>query len=249
MAPRNNGQDQFDDEDLEGLDLEGQDEGEADVDEDDGEADEGQGEGRQARQEDDLLDDRKPTRGERRFQALTEAARAAEERAARAERQVQEFLQNQRQQQQQTDPRLEQERLALMTPEERIEYRFQQSEERHRRETAAMEARMADQADQTRYQARAANNPIYAKYADEVETAHQDLRSKGQFVAREAILKFKLGEKMLERALTAAPKQRKQGKQNIERQRTRPVSGRQDVAADRRRQGDTPASRLDGVSI
>lgn len=251
MAPRDLEDD--DETDFEGLDLESEDDGEEDGQEDEGDADQGEGdEARQGRQEDGEGDrqPRRESRASKRIQALTESARTAEERATRAERQVQEFLDNQRRMNTAPDPRAEQERLALMTPDERIAYQFDQMRNEFRNERLASEARIADQNDRTAYSAKAATNAIYRKYEGEVERLHQDLRSKGQNVAREAILKFRLGEKMLEKASIAAPKQRRQGKENIQRQNTKPGNrARQDVQQDRQRRGDTPASRLDGVSI
>ena len=257
MAPRTNAEqiDETEEEDFEGLDVEG-DELETDVDEEDeGQADDDQGQvGRKAGEGqevggDVLARETRPSRGSARIQALSAAAKEANERAARAERQVQEFLANQRQQQERVDPRAEAERMALMTPEERIEYRFNQSQEQHQRELQNLRATMADNADKTQYAARAASNTVYRKYENEVEQAHQALKLQGQYVSREAILKFKLGERVLQRAETAAPKQRKRAQENIRRQQTKPGQTRQDVQADRRRGGDSPASRLENVQI
>lgn len=245
---------ELNDDEILGQDFEDESEGEEDgADEGESETDQGeQGrlEGRDRQEEnEDVLARETPrqSRASRRIQALTDTARQAEERAQRAERRVQEFMDEQRARQEREDPAREQERLALMTPEERMEYRFNQAEQRHQRERAEDRARQANVADQTNYRMRAATNAIYRKYEDEVEKTHQDLRSQGQHVAREAILKFMLGAKMLERAERDAPKQRQRGKENIRRQTTKPVGGRQDVQAERRRTGSTPAERLEGV--
>lgn len=252
--PKNLALDQADDEEenLEGLDLDGDDVDEEDGQEDEGEADEDQGQGRRQENEDGEVLDRqqaRQSRGNARIQALIAANKEATERAKRAEESVQQFLQNQRQQQERPDPKAEAERYALMTPEERIEHNFNKSQELHRREMQELRATMADQADRTQYATKAASSPVYRKYENEVELAHQNLKAQGQYVSREAILKFKLGEKVLERQLKAAPKQRRQAQENIRRQQTRPGQTRQDVQVDRRRGGDTPASRLDGVQI
>lgn len=254
MGTKNAGSEQINDEeeDFEGIDLDGDDVDEEDGQEDEGEADEDQGQERRQKDEDGEVLARqqaRQTRGNARIQALINANKEANERAKRAEELVQQHLARQQQQQDRPDPRAEQERLALMTPEERIEYRFTQSQEQHQRELRQIQANMADQMDRTQYATKAASSPVYRKYENEVELAHQNLKSQGQYVSREAILKFKLGEKVLERQLKAAPKQRQRAQENIRRQQTRPGQTRQDVQVDRRRSGDTPASRLDGVQI
>jgi hypothetical protein len=194
--------------------------------------------------------DKQPSRQTRRVQELrrvaqeqTERAQEQTERAARFERELAEERARRAQPQfQQESPEQEQARLALMTTEERIEYRLNKAEQRHQREMNVTRFQAADMADRAAYESKAAYEPRFKKYASEVETLLRQERQAGRDFPRETILSFVLGQKVLqgERSREAAAKA---GKDRIKAQTTRADSGRSDRAAPRERTGQGDSIR------
>lgn len=189
-----------------------------------------------------------PSRGEARLQKLANEAKAAKEEAARARRETEELRRQQWQASQTVTEQQERERLALMTPEERAEYRIEKmqrelavSRQQDRIQTAAL-------LDKTAYDAKATINPTYAKFKDEVEARFQDQLAKGQPVEREVILKFLLGERALNGAVNSG-KAAKAAKSRVEAQKVSSGSGKGDAASQRGKAGDSPEKRLAGVII
>jgi hypothetical protein len=176
------------------------------------------------------------TRGENRFQRLsTEARRAAaeakeaRETAAQARRELEEFRAQQQRQAQLPDPRLEAERIAAMSPDERAQYYISQERERSQREMGQLRFEMADQADRTRFDALKASNPIAARLAPKVEEYLASERRAGRNYDRSVIMTFLAGQEALAKVGKAATTQRAQGAQRIAQQRTRPGNGASDV--------------------
>jgi len=186
---------------------------------------------------------RPSSRGERRIGALAERAKLLQEdndrlrRAQQAPREV--------------DPRIEAERLALMTTEERTQYRLDQSERRHIQREQAFEFRMADMADKSTFAAKAATDPIYKKYETKVETELQRLRGMGQNVGREALMKYFIGEAALTARSSGNNRQeRRAAASRVRKAQASPAGARSDTASgDRRGSNDTVAKRLEGVNI
>lgn len=142
------------------------------------------------------------------------------------------------------------ERFALMTPEERSEARLEEAMAVSNRTLAQTQFQTQDMADKMAYQLQAASHPVYARYANEVETRLAAMRAQGQNVSREALLKYIVGEKAMERSVSpAAKKAAKAAKGRVEQQRARPSNGRGDRPATRAKPGSTPRERLDGVAI
>ena len=75
-----------------------------------------------------------------------------------------------------------------------------------RREMQQQQFAQTDLLDKTTFQQRALQNPMVAKYADRVEQTLQEMRSKGQTAPRESILKFLVGEEVLNKAPAAVAK-------------------------------------------
>lgn len=193
---------------------------------------------------------RQLSRAERRIQALNEANRAQQERADRLEREMQELRRGVTQQPQQgMTPQQERDMLDAMTPDERSEYRLNKALGEVREQNARTQFQMQDQADKAIFDAKAANDPRYKRYAGEVETRLQQLRQQGQNVAREALLYYVIGEKVVKRNEADVSKQRKRGQENIARQRAPAANSRGDVGATRSRSGNSPASRLENIEI
>jgi hypothetical protein len=195
-------------------------------------------------------DDQRPvSRGSARVQRAIEERNALREELAAIRREREADRQNQAAQQQQWTEQQWAERWAVMTPEEKIEYVAQQGEQRIRglQSEMGMQARLMK--DQMGYEARASVNPVYAKYQEEVERIHHDYAQRGQFIAREGILKQLLGERALASATGATRKAQKQGQKKIEAQTTRPTSSKGDAASTRGKSGDSAEKRLAGVEI
>ena len=198
---------------------------------------------------DDAEPEPQPSRRDRRLEELRQQARSAQERADRIERDLaQERADRQRSQAQRTEAE-ERDALALMTPEERMDYRLRKSEER----TAAMVAQAnfhaQDAADKASFNSMAAGNKAVARHAEEVETRLQALRTQGGNIPREQMLRWVLGDKQLAQAGKVRQQAEDQGKRRIAAQTTRPGSGKGDQAGGRQRQQPTAEERLADVTF
>lgn len=179
-------------------------------------------------------------------------ARAQEERAhrERLDRELMELRAAQQAQQQRADPDREAERLALMTPDERADYKLNNALNQIRRENALTSFKNEDQSDKARFEAKAVTDKVYAKYADRVEQERlKYMREQNTVIPREELLKWIVGQDVLQNRGRLAAKQGKQGKQNIQRQQAPLANGRGNAQANRRGAADSPAKRLEGVLI
>lgn len=155
-----------------------------------------------------------------------ELQKAREEIAAeRARREMVERLTQQRTQE--PDPREEEARLAEMHPDERAAYQLARSHKSLEHKIELMKFENADRADKMAFEAKAAANPVYAKYAKQVEERVMQLYRTGQVLPREVVLTYLVGESVMankgkskEQAATA--------KKNVETQRAAPVAAKGD---------------------
>lgn len=187
--------------------------------------------------------------GRKSFGDIRREAREAREDAAKLRREMEELKTATQQRQSAPDPELERQRLELMTPEERLEYKLNRANEANQRQIQMMQFQMADQMDRTNYRAVARSNPVYAKYEGEVEAKRQELLRKNTAVDRETILKYIIGEKMLASGGKGGDKQRRAAQDRVNRQRVPAANGKGDVASDRRSGGRTLENRLEGVEL
>lgn len=188
------------------------------------------------------------TRGQNRFQTLSNENKQLKERLDRQERERQEERRQQWQQNQARTEAEERERLALMTPDERADYRISQMERRTNETLRQSQLQTNIHLDRNAYEAKAAVNPVYARYRDEVEAKFQEHLARGAPVEREVILKYLLGEK----ALNGAGKSRdaaRRGRARVERERVPPAGGKGDASSQRGRVGSTAEERLKDVLI
>jgi hypothetical protein len=172
---------------------------------------------------------RQPSRGEKRFQTLASETKAARAEAAELRRKLEEV------ERRQTapapiDPRIEAERLAMMTPEERMDYRLEQAERRHQQQLAQIQFQTLDQMDRSEFQAQIANNPKLARWADEVEAELAKLRAQGQNVKRSVMASYIIGQKVLKQDPKATAKQKAAGQARIAAQKTSPGSSKGDAS-------------------
>ena len=182
-----------------------------------------------------------------RYQRLANENREYKERLDRLEREREnERQQWQRQQQQLTDAQ-ERDRMALMTPEERAEYRIAQHQQATNAQLNQFRMQTSMQLDKSAYDAKAAINPVYRRMAQAVEDKFQHQMRIGQPTDRETILYYLLGQQAANGA--ANPRPRQQARRRVENQRVAPSSGKSDQA--RRSEGKLSSAeeRLKDVLI
>lgn len=193
-------------------------------------------------------------RQSRASKAVVEAKRIAREAAAEAaalKREIAE-LRQQRQAPQGESREQEEARLSLMSVEERVDYKLAKATKEHERQMAMVQLQSADLADKAAYEAKAAYEPRYKKYAAEVEKLLLAERQAGRNFPRDTILKFVLGERVMN-AKPVVDKQRRDAQARVNRQRTSSEAGRSDRAATRGRGNGNSLEdierRLEGVYI
>lgn len=182
-------------------------------------------------------------RGAERFQELARQNREYRERQDRLEQQLRDVQADRGRQSQQETERQEQERLALMTDAERFEYYRNKDRQEFGRQLAGLQFQMADSADRTAFEAKAARLPAFAAVADEVETLLANERRQGRNPARETVATYLIGQKAIERAARANGKQGRQAAAGRQRQQARPAGGKGDVASNRQQMGQVDARR------
>ncbi len=190
----------------------------------------------------------KQNRGSARIQRLAQEAKAAREDAAAARREAEELKRQSWQRQEQQSEAQQREMLALMTAEERAEWRVKQMEVKYDRDRQQDRMQTAALMDKTSYDAKATINPVYRQFQDEVESRFHDQVRQGRPVEREIILKVLLGERALAGAKSSGTVKR-QAKQRVDSQRVAAGSGRSDAATERGRAGDTAEKRLKDTYI
>ena len=162
---------------------------------------------------------RQPSRRETAVAAARRRAQAAERRARDLELELARARNGGR-----NDPGVESEavrsaRLAAMEPSERIEYLLNEERQQRLRDRQVDNFTANDRRDRDLFDQEAKRNPTYRKYAGEVEHRLQLLRSQGQNVPRETILKFILGERVLtNRSSPTVKQQRKDAERRVARQ-------------------------------
>lgn len=188
----------------------------------------------------------KPSRANEAIRAARERAQAAEARAQEAQRRADEAERRANERRQAEDAAAERERLALMSPEEKADYRISKAERAFEQRLAQADFRAEDRADKADFRLLCAEDKAVAAVASEVEAELVSMRSQGRNVPREALANFIIGRRARERAKAAGTKQRRKGQEAIRRETAKPGRGRSDTASDRRQstRGDTQAARL-----
>jgi hypothetical protein len=168
-------------------------------------------------------------------------ARAQEEKAhrERLDRELMEIKAAQQAARQQPSPEQEQERLAMMTPEERMEYKLSKTINELNRTQALTNFRNEDRADKALFDAKATADKVYKKYADKVEAERvRQMRENNMVIPREELLKWIVGQDVLTNRGKKVEKAAARGQDNI-RRNTAPVANGK---------GNTQASRQSATS-
>ncbi len=140
------------------------------------------------------------SRAQERIRRQQEELQRERARADAAERERQQLLQQIQAQSTQAEQLRQQQFLESLDPSERQAYMLQQQMEQMRREVQQQQFAQADMTDKIGFQQRALQNPMIAKYVDRVEETLATMRAKGQTAPRESILKFLIGEEVLNKA-------------------------------------------------
>lgn len=186
------------------------------------------------------------SRGEKRFQTLANELKAEREARARNERLLEELRQERQRSRATVDAEQEAQQLALMTVEERVEYKLNKALAENQRQTQLMQFQAADASDKGTFEGKYRGHPKYGKYCDEVEAELLKSRQAGVNVARDVVLAAIIGRRVLNG--TPSPTARKEAQGRVKRNTTRPADTR--GGEDRgRRGGKSLEERLENLTF
>lgn len=192
---------------------------------------------------------RQPSRRDRRIEALTTSL--AEERRQREElnRRLDAVLTGQQPRQPQGEtPEQRAQRLALLTPEERIREELNEAKHGFAVQMQRMQFTSQDGADRAAFQAKATVDPLYKKWSDKVEAELTTLRNQGMNTDREKLMYYLIGKAAVEGRQANGARERVQAQRRVQQQRTRPANSGSDVAP-RRDRGSSLERRLENVEL
>jgi hypothetical protein len=185
-----------------------------------------------------------PSRGESRQRALANELREARQREADLNRRLDLLIQGQQPRQPQGEtPEARANRLALMSPEERITAELNDAKQGFAREMLQTRLQLQESSDKAAYQAKATVDPLYKKWEPKVEAELTELRKQGQNVDREKLMYYLIGKSAVEGRQAAKPGQRAEAQRRVSSQRTRPSNSGSDVSANRRSGGGNSLER------
>lgn len=187
-------------------------------------------------------------RGSARVQRLANDARLAREEAEKARRDLEEFKRQQQWQREQQQEREDRDRLALMTPDERADYRISRFEQTQRQRDQQRDLQLMAQLDKATFDAAAASNPVYRRMAAQVEQTFQEQMRKGAPTDRKTILAYLIGLQALEGAANPGPAKRT-ARKRLDGQTVKPSRPAGDQAATSTRKPSTAEERLKDVLI
>jgi len=190
---------------------------------------------------------RQSSRGERRHQALSNRLQDMERRNTDLERRLNESLARTTGPRQETNEEREA-RLALLTPEERMQVRMTEAEQRHGQQLFTLQMQIRDGQDRTSFEAKAFNDPLYKRWAPKVEAELAALRTQGQTVDREKLLYYLIGKAAVE-GRKPGQRQQRQAQNRLQRANARPGNSRSDTASSRRTQASSLEKRLEDVPL
>lgn len=193
---------------------------------------------------------RQPSRRDQRIQTLLDENRRKDQDLADVRRRLDDLTSRVTQPaQRQETPQERAARFALMTPQEQMQETLREAQQSFQSQMQTMQMQGAENADRTAFHAKCAVDPLYAKWAPKVEGKLAELRTKGENVNREVLLKFLIGEAALERrASPDGKKEVRQAQRRVQASRVRPTNSGSDTQA-QRRQNSSVERRLENVQI
>ena len=216
------------------------------------EGEEVEAQGEQAGDRQQSSEERQPSRGEQRQQRLANELKEARQRESELNRRLDMALATRPQQPQPQGetPEARAQRLALLTPEERITAELQETKQTFAREMQVMRFTAVDGNDRAAFQAKATVDPLYKRWEPEVEAELAKLRTQGQTVEREKLMYFLIGKAAVEKRDGSKGTQRAEGQRRVASQRVRPSNSGSDIAANRRGdRGNSLERRLENQSL
>lgn len=141
----------------------------------------------------------------------------------------------------------QEDRLALLDPQERATYDLREQNKALEHRLNLMEFKSQDNTDRAIFQSKAAHDPLVAKYVEEVEQMRQSDLKKGYAAPREEYLNFIVGREVRKNAAADLSKKKSAASKRIDTATAKPVSARGDVAGSK--QGKSEEDRLRGVLI
>ena len=200
---------------------------------DDQSGDDAQGDG----QENEVVQaEERVDRRSRRDDQLRDEIRAAREHAQRVENELNQLRQERQQRQQESQGETEAQfeaRVSLLDQDDRTKARLDRADRMHRALLQAQTLSLADRMDKSNYDAIAKSDPIYRKYAADVEQLVLIERNKGHDINRETALDFLRGRNARLKSQKAAPVQ---PQRRAPVQQTRTTGGRGDQPREERRE-------------
>jgi hypothetical protein len=172
---------------------------------------------------------RQPSRAQRRIEAQQREVQAERERADRLERELAEARRVREHQSSEAARRAEEERLAVMSPEERLEYRVEQAERRAEARFQHLQFQQQDVADKATFQAACRDNPAFDTVKTEVEAELEKMRKAGTTAPRETIALYLIGKRAVERAGRVKGQAGRRAAEARSRETARPGGARSDV--------------------
>lgn len=200
---------------------------EGDVEETEGEEEQVEGEGEEAEAEGEEPEARSPprSRATERILKFRDEVRAERQRADDLQRQLTQLQYERQSYQQQNDAALEQQRLAEMDPEQRVEYMLQRARQEQQQFMQAQQFSMQDVGDATDFKSLCREVPEFAKLAPQVEHELSVIRRQyGWNAPRRLVLATLLGLQVMN-SRNSLPAARAAGQKRIQGQRTKPPGG------------------------
>jgi len=143
-------------------------------------------------------------------------------------------------------------RVQLLPPDERMEQRYLRSEQLRDIRDRQREQYQMFTTDKIGFDAKVSSDTKYKRWADRVEAKHQEFARQGQFVPREAVFRYLLGDHLLSQAgQKELGKQAEQGKRRVKAATTKSANAGSDVGrgSGRMTEAQARAKRLDGINI
>lgn len=192
-----------------------------------------------------------PRRGEGRVQRLVNERNDYRRRIEELEAQTRQPPQQQQGPRPETDIEFNN-RISLLSPEERMEARHQRWIEQTSQQNQRTQLDNALQRDRDTFRSLARTDKRIARMADQVEREFDKRFRAGQLVPRVDILKWLVGNQWLDGDQQGTNRAREAARRRVDRQTVRPASGGSDVRASRRERTDdrtARARRLEGQQI
>jgi hypothetical protein len=172
------------------------------------------------------------SRGEKRIQALARELKERKEQDAARDRELAD-LKARFQAPAAPDPELERQRIALMTPEERMQESLDKGLQANRQMLQQMQLQQRDMQDKMSYEAAATKDPRRARLQASVEQVYQEQLRAGRWVPRETVYFHELGKLVASQVGKKKPAAKQEGEARVRRQQASLGSGRGDVSPDR----------------